>query len=204
MSTVKPPHPVLSTPKTPGSTTQCPGRSLGHCLRCTASALRQKKKFNHLPQHLLALLPAKTIQHVQSTFMCCCRIMKPSFSVTYYQADQTEHCNVLYLLCWKTRLPSSKALTCRLLQPAWKLICNSRPFYRVNRRHSSGSMNCLETTAGNSQLLAALSGLGRIKHYGLRVFSGGVGGVGGGWLHINGQGEGLVANTESWGPREAP
>lgn len=198
MSSVKPPHPVLSTPKTPGSATQCPGRSLGHCLRCTASALRQKKKLNHLPQHLLALLPAKTIQHVQSTFMCCCRIMKPSFSVTYYQADQTEHCNVLYLLCWKTQLPSSKALTCRLLQPAWKLICNSHPFYRVNRRHSSGWMNCLETTAGNSQLCWLHSQVwGELSTMVWGFF-------GGAWLHINGQGESLVANTESWGPREAP
>ena len=40
----------------------------------------------------------------------------------------------------------------RQLQAALKLICNSHPFYTVNRRHSSGWMNCLETTAGNSQL----------------------------------------------------
>ena len=112
------------------------------------------------------------------------------------RSDRTLQCALPALLEDTAAFKQSFDLY-RQLQAALKLICNSHPFYKVNRRHSSGWMNCLETTAGNSQLCWLHCQVwGELSSMVWGFFWGA-------WLHINGQGEGLVANTESWEPREA-
>lgn len=97
--TGKTPPSFLSTAEITGSTSQCPGRSSGVCLRHMVSDLKQKRKLNHASQHLLAILSPKTTHHMQYTFLHCCWIIEQSFPATCHQlclqADQTEHCNVL-------------------------------------------------------------------------------------------------------------
>lgn len=86
-------------------------------LRCMASDLRQKRKLNHLPQYLLVLLPAKTIQHMQSTFY----VLLLDNQTTIF-SDMFAGRSDRILQC---ALP---AFTYRQLQEALKLICNSHSF----------------------------------------------------------------------------
>lgn len=72
---------------------------------------------------------------MQCTFMHCSWIIQLPLSVKcpqlFLQAHQTAHCDVLYLLCWKTLQAAFKQSS--NLQTALKLVCNSYPFKRVNK-----------------------------------------------------------------------